>query len=240
MRAKKYLHQLIMFFVLCVSLGVASITQAATHTQTVTIVKYGLSNGATGFQESQTINTGEEINHLPVYDNTGKELRLIPGITYVIQEIRAAGSEKIDPNVASTYQSVGAPSQILTDQNGQASLQLADGIYLVEEEANPSKGLLYPAKPLLIELPVWSEANHAYLDTLTLYPKSSVEAQPPSGGKTPQPQPNPKGEHEGGKNGTLNQLLPKTGGAAQIFWVLGGFLSLLFAVLLRRRKHQKN
>ena len=70
------------------------VSQNAFADSRLTIVKYGLSPGASGFSENQTTNDGLKINNLPL-DNLGNELSVVSGIHYLVYEISPTGVGKM-------------------------------------------------------------------------------------------------------------------------------------------------
>lgn len=235
-----------LFIVLLLFIGGLSATSvdADTHTQTLTIVKYGLSQNATGFQENQTINTGQEINHLPIYDNTGQELHVVSDISYEVQEVAANGADTIDPKHEETYHLVGKSQKITTDDTGQASLTLSDGVYLLTELANPQKGLTTPSEPVLIHLPAWDATSSSDMSQLYVYPKSSVVSQTPPvvtpHPKPAPPKPRPKPITKIPSNPItqiVNRYLPKTGDQVSALGTVGLIL-LSFSLIILRRKNR--
>lgn len=206
---------------------------AAEHSQTLTIVKYGLSPNATGFKADQTINTGEEINHLPITDNLGNALTPMAGIHYEIQRIEPNGTQLAAINPASsTYTKVGNKVILVTDQTGLASVTLVNGFYLVSEESNALAGLTHPALPVVVDLPVENESHTGYLAGVYLYPKSSVDPE-----ENLPPTPSSKGGHtKHAKQG----MLPQTGEAKQTGLVMLGMALLLSSgLVVQRRRRQR-
>ena len=168
---KKFIRILIILTVaFSTLLTFAQKTAAETHTQNLTIVKYGLSTGATGFSPDQSIDTGLQINGIPI-DNLGNELSPLAGVHYLIQEVDPASQQTIEP-----------ATELITNSAGVASVTLPDGLYKVSEQANSQLGLTRPALPLLINLPM------AGLSTVYIYPKSSVD-QPTEKAQNPPPSP---------------------------------------------------
>lgn len=209
----------------------------------LTIVKYGLSPGATGFSESQTTNNGLEINNLPL-DNLGNELSVVADIHYLIYQIVPSGDGSeltaINPP-QSSYSVLKEVGDFVTDDNGEVSLSLADGYYLIEEQANSGQGLTRAAPALAVKFPV-AGLSHVYL-----YPKSSVdkgEVNPPKDKPKPQ-EPSPKPieipkEENPPKNpsdkGKILGLLPKTGAVNSFLLMLSGFILLFFLFLIKKNK----
>ncbi|GAA3265767.1 hypothetical protein GCM10017706_28730 [Lactococcus lactis subsp. hordniae] len=90
-------------------------------------------------------------------DNLGNELSVLSGIHYLVYEISPTGdgSElKATNPPPSSYTVLKKVADLATDSNGVASLSVADGYYLIEEQTNPQKGLLKAALPLGIKAPV--------------------------------------------------------------------------------------
>lgn len=218
----------------------------STHSQTLEIVKYGLTPGATAFTAKDTTNDGQKINNLPT-DNQGNQLSPLAGIHYVVQEIRPTGSHIASLNpAADSYTKVGEPADIETNTSGIADLSLTDGVYLVSEQANPAAGLKTPAEPLVIDLPVWNDSNTATPDTVYIYPKSSVDkvGNTPPGAKSPPagttPTPNGTSNPASGVQGVLQKLLPHTGVASSLGMMLLGLAMLFFLIFfLKRRKSEE-
>lgn len=215
------------------------VSQNAFADSRLTIVKYGLSPGATSFSESQTTNDGLKINNLPL-DNLGNELSVVSGIHYLVYEISPTGdgSELTATNPPqASYRILKEIADLVTDSNGVASLSVNDGYYLIEEQSNPQKGLLKPALPLVVKLPV-SGLNNVYI-----YPKSSVDEEetisPPQANPQPKPieVPNaPKTVDDSSKK--VFGLLPKTGVVSSLLLTSYGFALFLIIILLK--KHSKN
>lgn len=219
------------------------VSQNAFADSRLTIVKYGLSPGATSFSESQTTNDGLKINNLPL-DNLGNELSVVSGIHYLVYEISPTGdgSELTATNPPqASYRILKEIADLVTDSNGVTSLSVSDGYYLIEEQSNPQKGLLKPALPLVVKLPV-SGLNNVYI-----YPKSSVDKEetisPPQA--KPQPQPKPKPIEVPNAPKTVEDsskkvfgLLPKTGVVSSLLLTSYGFALFLIIILLK--KHIKN
>lgn len=215
------------------------VSQNAFADSRLTIVKYGLSPGASGFIENQTTNDGLKINNLPL-DNLGNELSVVSGIHYLVYEISptGVGSELTATNPSQTSYTISKEiADLVTDSNGVASLSVNDGYYLIEEQSNPQKGLLKPALPLVVKLPV-SGLNNVYI-----YPKSSVDKEetisPPQAKPQPKPieVPNaPKTVDDSSKK--VFGLLPKTGVVSSLLLTSYGFALFLIIILLK--KHSKN
>lgn len=215
------------------------VSQNAFADSRLTIVKYGLSPGATSFSESQTTNDGLKINNLPL-DNLGNELSVVSGIHYLVYEISPIGdgSELTATNPPqSSYRISKEIADLVTDSNGVASLSVSEGYYLIEEQSNPQKGLLKPALPLVVKLPVTG------LDNVYIYPKSSVDKEetisPPQAKPQPKPieVPNaPKTVDDSSKK--VFGLLPKTGVVSSLLLTSYGFALFLIIILLK--KHIKN
>ncbi|MFC4652979.1 pilin N-terminal domain-containing protein [Lactococcus nasutitermitis] len=243
MKKSVQVFSMLLFFI-----GVLSLTftvKADQHTQILTIVKYGLSKGATGFAPDQTIDTGEEINNMPVYDNTGKELKALANISYGIQKVVATGAQTVNLSNSATYQKEGDVQTITTNSQGTASLVLTDGYYIVSEESNAAAGLMKPEAPVLLSLPSWDTQSNSYLSTIYLYPKSSVDEEktsptPPSKPRPITPIPKNK-EKPKAKNPYQKILgkLPKTGTAQSISLVIGGAILLFLAIFIKRRQKDK-
>jgi len=242
--------------VLLLALGLTAFgglrTGAATdsRTQTLEVVKYGLTPGATGFEASQTTNDGQKINNLPT-DNLGKELKPMAGIHYKVQEIEPVGSPSQMANVnpsASSYVKVGSEIDLVTDANGVASLDLPYGYYLLSEVANADAGLSHPAQPVVISLPVYNEQGSSLLDTVYVYPKSSVdpkesEATPPS--SSDKPAATSDKAADGPQYGPWQKLLksgvlPDTGVASSLMMMLTGFIILLVLFILMKKRRKEN
>lgn len=155
----------------------------STHEQKVTIVKYGLNENSQGFSQEQTTNNGLQINNIPT-DDHGNELSPLANISYSIQKVEPTGdANQVSVEDKNTYHLDGEAVIITTDQTGQATITLQDGLYIVSEQANPSAGLKVAAKPLLYRLPVLNETQDGYLSQVYIYPKSSIdtlETTPPS------------------------------------------------------------
>lgn len=215
------------------------VSQNAFADSRLTIVKYGLSPGATSFSESQTTNDGLKINNLPL-DNLGNELSVVSGIHYLVYEISPTGdgSELTATNPPqSSYRISKEIADLVTDSNGVASLSVSEGYYLIEEQSKPQKGLLKPALPLVVKLPVTG------LDNVYIYPKSSVDKEetisPPQAKPQPKPieVPNaPKTVDDSSKK--VFGLLPKTGVVSSLLLTSYGFALFLIIILLK--KHSKN
>lgn len=234
---KRKLIRLLMF-ALAVILSLTSYQVLADSR--LTIVKYGLSPGATGFSESQTTNDGLKINNLPL-DNLGNELSAVSGIHYVIYEISPSGdgSTLTATNPPqSSYNILNEVGDFVTDSNGEASLSVADGYYLIVEDPNVAQGLMKVASPLVVKFPVVG-LNHVYI-----YPKSSVDMDeqiPPKKPQKPKPKPIevPKRQEPTKKpddKGKLLGLLPKTGVVNSGLLMMSGFLLLFFLFLIKKHK----
>lgn len=78
------------FLIVTLLLFLGLVSQKAFADSRLIIVKCGLSPGATGFSENQTINDGLQINNLPL-DNLGNELSVLSGIHYLVYEISPIG-----------------------------------------------------------------------------------------------------------------------------------------------------
>ena len=228
-----------------------SVSADSTHTQTVTIVKYGLSPGATGFASSQTTNDGLEINNLPV-DNLGHELSPMANISYQVQPVTKIAGVTFDVKNPATYSLTGSAKTITTNQSGEAILDLLDGTYIIKEEANPSAGLSHPAPPVAIDLPVLNAAGTDVLSNVYIYPKSSVdpeEVTPPSSKPEPskpspsRPEtqtPNPAPTKPPTIIDEINKALPDTGEAASGILVFLGGLILFFVIFLVKRRRKED
>jgi len=110
------------------------VSQNAFADSRLTIVKYGLIPGASGFSENQTTNAGLKINNLPL-DNLGNELSVVSGIHYLVYEISPIGdgSELTATNPPqSSYRISKEIADLVTDSNGVTSLSVSDGYYLIE------------------------------------------------------------------------------------------------------------
>ncbi|XOW21604.1 pilin N-terminal domain-containing protein [Lactococcus cremoris] len=104
----------------------------------------------------------------------GNELSVVSGIHYLVYEISptGVGSGLTATNPSQTSYTISKEiADLVTDSNGVASLSVSEGYYLIEEQSNPQKGLLKPALPLVVKLPV-SGLNNVYI-----YPKSSVDEE---------------------------------------------------------------
>ena len=226
---------------------------AEEHTQTLEIVKYGLSPSAAGFVEEQTKNDGTPINNLPT-DNNGNELVPVAGIHYIIQEIKPTSDKFVTDNPSSdTYDTVGNPYELVTDSEGIAKLSLPDGIYLLSEQANSEVGLDVPDKPVVIQLPQWNADDTAMLDTVYVYPKSSV-TDTNQGSNPPTTLPPNKGSNKnsgkdkgnsvmistGNGKSAGNTTLPKTGDDDSTHLLVSAGLVLLLGVVVLYRKFQSN
>lgn len=205
----------------------------STHTQELIIIKYGLSSGASGFSQTQTVNNGEEINGLPT-DNNGNQLTPLSGIHYLIQKISpTTDGDAIKLTDGSTYINVGEATEIITNSSGIAQLELQDGFYIVTECANKAAGLSHPAQPILLRLPVVNDAKNGYLNQVYIYPKSSID---PSENIPSPPATIPK----------MQKNLPKTGESDVAGLSLLGLVLVILAVsaviinLKLRRKGGEN
>lgn len=217
------------------------VSQNAFADSHLTIVKYGLSPGASGFSENQTTNDGLKINNLPL-DNLGNELSVVSGIHYLVYEISPIGdgSELTATNPPqSSYTILKEIADLVTDSNGVASLSVSDGYYLIEEQSNPQKGLLKAAVPLVVKLPVTG------LDNVYIYPKSSVDKEETISPPQAKPQPKPKPIEVPNAPKTVDDsskkvfgLLPKTGVVSSLLLTSYGFALFLIIILLK--KHIKN
>lgn len=188
----------------------------STHTQDLVIVKYGLNKNSNSFSESQTTNTGEKINNIPI-DNNRNQLAPIAGVEYTLQKInptRDDGDIKISD--LSTYNKVHSIKMIVTGQNGIASKNLVDGFYIVTEVANPTLHLTNPTAPFLLRLPVVNEARNGYLDTVYIYPKSSIDLE----------------QEIVVPNNTKQTVLPKTGDQSNMGIIVMGCITLLLMLSL--------
>lgn len=147
----------------------------ATHRQDLVIVKYGLNNHAVGFAQNQTVDTGEKINNIPLSD-AGSRLIPMSGIQYMVQRIQATKTgEDISLARPATFEKVSDVQDIVTGQDGVASTSLMDGFYIVSEVANTDQHLSIPAPPILLRLPIVNQTRDGYLNTVYIYPKSSVD-----------------------------------------------------------------
>lgn len=248
----------ILFMGLALLLGISgglSVHAAGQHMQNVTIVKYGLSPGATGFAPDQTINTGQTINNLPVYDNTGQELQPLADIQYQITQVEATGTGEIKLDDNGSYRQVGSPTTITTDKQGTATVSLPDGYYIVTEMANKAQGLTTPQAPVLIKLPAWDAQSGSYLDTLYIYPKSSVVKDDSSNGKDPitngeaatgnpgtATSSDPASSKESSEQDVLGDVLPNTGDIQTIASILGCLVlgAVLIIILIKRRRQHED
>lgn len=195
----------------------------STHTQDLVIVKYGLNKNSNSFSESQTTNTGEKINNIPI-DNNGNQLKPLAGVQYSIQKIEPTDDgNKVNLSNVSTYRKVGSSQTIVTGADGVASLVLSDGFYIVSELANKSIRLTTPATPVLLRPPVVNELNNGYLDTVYIYPKSSIDPVKVT--------PVPKKTRPG--------VLPKTGEQLNFDLTIVGLVALLIALSLMVVKVRK-
>lgn len=188
----------------------------STHTQDLVIVKYGLNKNSNSFSESQTTNTGEKINNIPI-DNNRNQLAPIAGVEYTLQKInptRDDGDIKISD--LSTYNKVHSIQMIVTGQNGIASKNLVDGFYIVTELANGPLHLTTPAAPILLRLPVVNDMNNGYLDTVYIYPKSSIDLE----------------QEIVVPNNTKQTVLPKTGDQSNMGIIVMGCITLLLMLSL--------
>lgn len=202
----------------------------STHTQDLVIVKYGLNKNSNSFSESQTTNTGEKINNIPI-DNNGNQLKPLAGVQYSIQKIEPTDDgNKVNLSNGSTYRKVGSSQTIVTGADGVASLVLSDGFYIVSELANKSIRLTTPATPVLLRPPVVNELNNGYLDTVYIYPKSSID-HPKSSIDPVKVTPVPKKTRPG--------VLPKTGEQLNFDLTIVGLVALLIALSLMVVKVRK-
>lgn len=200
----------------------------STHTQDLVIVKYGLNKNSNSFSESQTTNTGEKINNIPI-DNNGNQLKPLAGVQYSIQKIEPTDDgNKVNLSNGSTYRKVGSSQTIVTGADGVASLVLSDGFYIVSELANKSIRLTTPATPVLLRPPVVNELNNGYLDTVYIYPKSSIDPVKVTPVKVT---PVPKKTRPG--------VLPKTGEQLNFDLTIVGLVALLIALSLMVVKVRK-
>lgn len=188
----------------------------STHTQDLVIVKYGLNKNSNSFSESQTTNTGEKINNIPI-DNNGNQLKPLAGVQYSIQKIEPTDDgNKVNLSNGSTYRKVGSSQTIVTGADGVASLVLSDGFYIVSELANKSIRLTTPATPVLLRPPVVNEMNNGYLDTVYIYPKSSIDLE----------------QEIVVPNNTKQTVLPKTGDQSNMGIIVMGCITLLLMLSL--------
>ena len=193
------------------------------HQQNLVIVKYGLSPKAKGFSATNTTSSGLKINHLTL-DNTSNQIRPLANITYTIQEILPQTStDKMALKNPQTYRKVGSAKAITTASDGQAQIRLSDGFYIVSEQANTAQGLKHPASPVLLEFPVYQSRQR--LDTVYIYPKSSIDPQEMA--TVNQSKPPQK----------ITGNLPKTGSVPDNLVFLG-FLFLLTPILWQTRKNK--
>lgn len=180
---------------LFLNIGLVKSDEVNVQQTTLTIVKYGLNPGDTGFSSNQTTNDGTKINNLPT-DDAGKQLKPLANVSYVIQQIvphdvTTLANENPNP---SDYDAIGNPITVTTDSSGQVSLDLPDGYYLVSEQANLAINLKKPAAPVVVSLPVMdSTSDTGYLSDVYIYPKSSVEVKSDVDGNTDDKNPNHTG-----------------------------------------------
>lgn len=188
----------------------------STHTQNLVIVKYGLNANSNAFSDNKTVNSDEKINNIPI-DNNRNQLAPIAGVEYTLQKInptRDDGDIKISD--LSTYDKVHSIQTIVTGQNGIASKNLVDGFYIVTEVANPTLHLTNPTAPFLLRLPVVNEARNGYLDTVYIYPKSSIDLE----------------QEIVVPNNTKQTVLPKTGDQSNMGIIVMGCITLLLMLSL--------
>lgn len=216
---KSRLKQIFLLFILAiVSFGTGLWVSAQEHSQNLVIIKYGLSEGATGFKESQTVNTGQMINNIPV-DNLNHELVPVADIHYLVQEISPSGEK------------IGKEMDIVTNKLGVAPISLTDGTYLVSEQVNLAAGLKKAAAPVVIDLPTFDQ-----LSTVYIYPKSSVVmASPPSSSSSSAPKYGEKITDTKGSFGRFGEESINIGLALGIIVV-----SLLLLVFKRREDKEQD
>lgn len=225
---KKYLTVLFIFL-----LSIACPLAAATtgHRQDLIIVKYGLS---TDLNQSTPDTNGNEVNNLPA-DNNSNQLIPIAGIHYQVQQIvpRQLGLSISVGNTA-TYRLIGSPINLVTTTNGQAQTNLADGYYIVTEEANPTVGLLTPAAPLLLTLPATNRTQIGSKGEVYIYPKSNINT------KQNETSTNLMTSAHGAKNQKSAIKLPKTGSESSNFVCLVGFIFVLCAIFFAKTHRERS
>ena len=209
-------------------LGVTpSVLADSSHTQQLIIIKYGLSQGATGFCKKDTQNSGLKINNIPT-DNFNNELSPVADIHYRIQQIfpKINDFTKISLKKPETYARKGKIFEIKTNITGVANIKLSDGFYIVEELPNPTQHLNTPAQPFLIDLPIW-DSEKTELNKVYIYPKSSVDL----------PLRNPSSQI---KNTTKEKgTLPKTGEVQDTLACIIGLGLFGLAFILKKENKDK-
>jgi LPXTG-motif cell wall-anchored protein len=205
--------------------GFASIAKAdSTTTYNLTIQKYGLTPGATGFKNPPKW-TGQTINNLPVYDTNGNEVQALADISYVI-----------------TNTATGAVvATITTDSKGTATISLPMGTYSVQEEANPLQGLVTPAAAVIVSLPYSDSDNGLSEDgSAVIYPKSSLEKQiPPSSSKPSTSTPPSTSKPALPKTSKPKGFLPQTGDAVTALASVGVVLLMIVLFAWSRRQNEE-
>lgn len=230
MTLKKYI-KIFFYSVLFLALTVGFKVEAqgqlgSTHTQNLIIVKYGLKKGVTKATQSQAINEEEKINNIPV-ESDESELAPVAGVQYCIQKIQPIGdANAIKITDSTTYKELGCFSKITTNSEGLASMNLSDGFYIITELSDSEVQLFDPAKPILIRLPVVNNQKNGYLNTVYIYPKSSID---------------PEENYSALKTKTTLKKLPKTGESSELNSTIIGFLflSLTAIFVLRARKERR-
>lgn len=135
------------------------------------IIKYGLNSKKQTAPQKQVTESSVKINNLPM-DNPTADLSLLSGIHYQLQPIEASNqSVKISLADDSSYIKVGKSTDLITDDQGEASVQLTDGFYILTEEINAAEHLYSPAQPLLIEITQQTE------NPFFIYPRSSIDPE---------------------------------------------------------------
>lgn len=222
---KKGLRLIITFTFLFIIIFWAT-TRASTalaHSQEVVIVKYGLNSDSTTFEGNQTNNSGFKINNI-VVDNFGEQLKLLSNISYQIKKVTPSGVGSIQASNSATYQIIGNPINIITNNQGVARINLSDGSYILSEQANASEGLLKPALPILLDLPTSDRLNEVYI-----YPKSSIvraEGEPSMTKQQP-------------KQIMVGQNLPRTGDFISWGVIITGAIFLVIGIFISRNKEKK-
>ncbi|MDR0199154.1 MAG: LPXTG cell wall anchor domain-containing protein [Streptococcaceae bacterium] len=160
----------------------------STHTTELVITKLR------SLPDTQKTTSSATVNNLPI-DNHASEAQGIAGISYQLVKITpTSDGDKINLSDAKSYQVTDEKWSLTTDSSGKAQVTVKDGFYILKELANPALGLTNPASPLLMRLPVVNADKNGYLDTVEIFPKSSLDPQqnPQTPGKPTRPLENPK------------------------------------------------
>lgn len=196
-----------------------------THTQNLFIVKYALKKDVKSVSSATNAVT---INQLPV-DDESSELVALAGVHYVIQKIAPLKvSTALLINDTSTYQLLGHSTEIVTDTQGVAEINLTDGFYIVSEQVEKSDELNQPAPPLLLELPTSNRTQTTNEGDVYIYPKSSINEKENEGENVV----NPYMTKQSSEKGQIKENLPKTSSKPEKKLLVFGFVLMDFSLYL--------